>query len=63
MAIFRGVSKERLYLYCSHYELLRNNRRSNPVDRMLEMVKFLRLDPEFWTILWFYDKGLWNNWN
>ena len=43
MATYRSVSKENLYLYCSHYEFCRNNRSLNPVDRAILMMSFLRL--------------------
>jgi len=42
LATFRGVSKERLYLYTSHYEFLRNNRNLDQVERALKMLEFLR---------------------
>jgi transposase-like protein len=34
---YRGVSKEKLYLYCSHYQFLRNNRRVDRIERALSM--------------------------
>lgn len=34
---YRGVSKEKLYLYCSQYQFLRNNRRMDRVSRALSM--------------------------
>jgi transposase-like protein len=42
MATFRGVSKERLYLYISHYEFLRNNRGACQVERMSKMIEILQ---------------------
>lgn len=35
---YRGVSKERLYLYCSHYQFLRNNRRMGIIERAVSML-------------------------
>ena len=43
MATYRGVSKESLYLYTSHYEFLRNNRDACQVGRMSRMIEILRL--------------------
>jgi len=42
LATFRGVSKERLYLYTSHYEFLRNHRDIDKVDRMSRMIQILQ---------------------
>lgn len=45
MATYRGISKENTYLYTSHYEFCRNNRELHPVDRVENLIKFLRLAP------------------
>jgi len=37
-ATYRGVSKEKAYLYCSHYQFLRNTRRVNRVQRALGLL-------------------------
>jgi transposase-like protein len=63
MATFRGVSKENLYLYCSHYEFSRNNRCLHPVDRVLKLVEFLHLVSGFWVILGSHRLTLCDDWN
>lgn len=37
-AVYRGISKEKTYLYCSHYQFLRNTRRIDRVNRALALL-------------------------
>lgn len=42
---YRGVSKKRLYLYCSHYQMLRNARKMGRVERTLSMLGLSSFHP------------------
>lgn len=63
MATFRGVSKENLYLYCSHYEFWRNERELHPVDRMLEIIRFLHPNHALLDNFMLYGRISSYNWN
>lgn len=43
MTTYRGVSNERLHLYCAHYQFLQDNRKLGYVERNLKMLEILRL--------------------